>query len=91
MFYPTNDGLSMFINIMIPENFGHVLGDSAWPLFQGMSMFKLTNYDGQVYTHNRLGRAEDQLRSVSSKTAKTFSSLKQNVCFEKVLVGWGRL
>jgi hypothetical protein len=40
--------LHAYIRRAYPYNHGHVLGDDAWPVFQGMVMFDVLTYDVQV-------------------------------------------
>ena len=45
---PLDPRLHVYVRRFHQYNYGHVLGDDAWPIFQGMAQFELLDYDNQV-------------------------------------------
>ena len=80
-------------------NFGHVLADDAWPIFQGMVAFDALEYDSVVVISEGDGAGAMGVSYPSNKMFLTVSGNRlrtlrdyahEDVCFDKFISGWGR-
>jgi hypothetical protein len=95
---PLDPRLHVYVRRFHQYNYGHVLGDDCWPIFQGMAQFDLADYDNQIIIDDDF----DDLQSSSYPSNKMFLSVSRNpvlgrkryrdaaVCFAAFITGFGR-
>ena len=72
------------------SNFGHVLGDDIWGIWQGLYFFNSLNENSTIlYPESIRSHPSEKLYELLPVSLKRYKR-NERMCYEKLMMGWTR-